>query len=111
MRVEAYVTRSCGHQEATRQVIDEALAEANAGDAEVAVIQVDSPEEARTKRVYGSPTVRVNGVDVEYGDREPEETSIGCRYYAAPDGWKPVPHRGLIVRAITVARAREQKAG
>lgn len=109
MRIEAYVTRSCTHVDATRQIIDEAKAEANAADAEVAIIQVDSPEEARVKKVFGSPTVRVNGMDVEYGEREPEETSAGCRYYSTPEGWKPVPHRGLIVRALSVARAREQK--
>ncbi len=111
MRIEAYVTRSCSHQDATRQIIDEAMAEANAADAEVSIIEVDSPEEARQKKVFGSPTVRVNGVDVEYGEREPEETSAGCRYYSTPDGWKPVPQRGLIVRALTVARGREQKGG
>ena len=109
MKVEVYVTRSCGHQEAARQVVDEALAEANATDVEVSVIQVDGPEEARVKRVFGSPTVRVNGLDVEYAEREPEETTAGCRYYATPDGWKPVPGRGMIVRALSVARAREQK--
>ena len=111
MRVEVYVTRSCSHQEATRQIVAEALAEAGAAGTEAAVIQVDSPEEARAKKVFGSPTVRVNGVDVEYGEREPEETSAGCRYFATPDGWQPVPTRGVIVRALAVARAREQRSG
>ncbi len=109
MRIEVYVTRSCDHQDATRQVVDEALAEANAAGVEVSVVQVDGAEEARVKRVFGSPTVRVNGLDVEYAEREPEETTAGCRFYATPDGWKPVPARGMIVRALNVARAREQK--
>lgn len=109
MRVDVYVTRSCGHTEATRGVVDEALTEAGVGDAEVAVIQVDGPEEARVKKVFGSPTVRVDGVDVEYGEREPEETTAGCRYYSTPEGWKPVPPRGMIIRAIATARAREQR--
>src|SRR5947209_3483267 len=107
MRIEAYFGRGCGHQDATRQLIDEALAEAGATGTDVTVTQVDSPEDARAKKVLGSPTIRVNGVDIEYGDREPDETSPGCRYYATPDGWKPVPARGMIVRAINVARERE----
>lgn len=108
MRIEAYYSRSCGHRDQTQQLIDEALLEANAAGTEVVVIEVDGPEDARAKKVIGSPTVRVNGVDVEYGDREPDETSNGCRYYSTPDGWKPVPTRGMIVRALTVARGKER---
>lgn len=108
MRIEVYVGRSCPHLEATRQVLAEALAEAGVPEAEVVYIQVEGPEEARARKMLGSPTIRVNGVDVEYGDREPDETSVGCRYFATPEGWKPVPPRGLIVRAVTTARARER---
>lgn len=109
MRIEAYFGRGCGHQDETRRLIDEALAEAGATGTEVTFAQVESPEDARARKVLGSPTIRVNGVDIEYGDREPDETTPGCRYYATPDGWKPVPARGMIVRAITVARSREQR--
>jgi glutaredoxin len=108
MRIEVFFGRSCPHQEATRQVLAEALAEAGAADAEVVSVQVEGPEEARARKMLGSPTIRVNGVDVEYGDREPDETSAGCRYFATPEGWKPVPPRGLIVRALTTALARER---
>ena len=52
---------------------------------------------------------RVNGFDVEYAEREPDETTAGCRYYATPEGWKPLPSRGMIVRAINVAREREKR--
>ena len=108
MRIEVYLGRGCGHQDQTRQLVDEALAEANAQDAEVTYLQIEGPEEARTRKMLGSPTIRVNGTDIEYGDREPDETTAGCRYFATPDGWKPVPARSMIVRAITVARTRER---
>jgi hypothetical protein len=111
MRIDVYVSRSCSHREETQRLVAEAVAEANAEGIEVATVEVEGPEDARTKKVFGSPTVRVNGVDVEYGDREPEETSAGCRYYSTPDGWKPVPTRGMITRSIAVARAREQRGG
>src|SRR4051812_23422504 len=111
MRIETYFGRSCSHQDTTRELIQEALQEAGATEAEVTFAMVDSPEDARAKKVLGSPTIRVNGMDVEYGDREPDETTAGCRYYATPDGWKPVPHRGMIVRAITIAKQREAAKG
>lgn len=100
LQVELYVGRGCGHQEEARRIVDEALAEAGSSDVDVRVIQVDSPEDARARKMLGSPTVRVNGVDIEYGEREPDETSAGCRYYATPDGWKPLPARSMIVRAL-----------
>ena len=109
MRIEVYLSRSCGHGDATREIVDSALEEADADSAEVTFHQIDSPEEARARKMLGSPTIRVNGVDVEYGDREPDETSAGCRYYATPDGWKPVPATGMVVRALTVAKAREAR--
>jgi glutaredoxin len=110
MRIDVYTGSGCGHQDTTKELVEQALQNTGEAGAEVAYYQVSSPEEARSKRVIGSPTIRVNGVDVEYGDREPDETSPGCRYFATPEGWKPVPAVGMIVRAITVAREREGKA-
>ena len=52
-------------------------------------------EDAKTKRFLGSPSIRVNGIDVEYGDREPDEYQAGTRYYNTPQGWKPFPHARL----------------
>jgi glutaredoxin len=108
MKIEIYLTRPCPHKEAVRRLVDDAVAQAGAAGAEIAVIEVNDAEEARARRVFGSPTIRVNGVDVEYGDREPDETTAGCRYYATPEGWKPVPPAGMVVRALNLARAREQ---
>ena len=110
MKIDVWVSRSCSHQEQSRKLVDEAVAEAGVSDVDVAVHQVDGPDDARAQKVIGSPTIRVNGVDVEYAEREPDETSPGCRYYSTPDGWKPLPERGMIVRAITVAKAREARA-
>lgn len=109
MKIEVFVTRSCGHREQTQQIVAQAVAESGVGDIEVATVEVEGPEDARTKKVFGSPTVRVNGVDVEYGEREPEETSAGCRFYSTPEGWKPVPTPGMIVRSIATAKAREAR--
>jgi hypothetical protein len=111
MRIEIFGARNAPQLEQTRALVDEALAEAGGGDAEVEIIAVEGPEDARAKKSFGTPTVRVNGMDVEYAEREPEEYSAGGRYYATPEGWKQQPAKGMIVRAIAAARAREQRAG
>ncbi|MGH2602497.1 MAG: hypothetical protein ACRDJ9_24320 [Dehalococcoidia bacterium] len=110
MRIEIFGARNAPQLEETRQLVDEAVAEAGATDAEVIVVAVDGPEDARAKKSFGTPTVRVDGLDVEYAEREPEEYSAGGRYSATPEGWKSQPARGLIVRAITAARARAQRS-
>jgi hypothetical protein len=109
MRIEIFGGRDAPQLEQTRALVEEAVSEAGVGDVEVAIVPVDGPEDARAKKSFGTPTVRVNGLDVEYAEREPEEYSAGGRYYATPEGWKPQPSKGMIVRAITAARAREQR--
>src|SRR5262245_61315713 len=109
MRIEIFGARGAPQVEETRHLVEQAVADAGADDVEVIVVPVDGPEDARAKKSFGTPTVRVNGMDVEYAEREPEEYSAGGRYYATPEGWKPQPARGMIVRAITAARAREQR--
>jgi hypothetical protein len=109
MRIEIFGARNAPQLEETRRIVDEAVAEAGGDDIVVALVPVESAEEARAKKSFGTPTVRVNGLDVEYAEREPEEYSAGGRYYNTPDGWKPQPSKGMIVRAIQAARAREQR--
>jgi len=109
MKVEIFGARNAPQLEQTRALVDEALQEAEVTDAEVAIVAVEGPEDARAKKSFGTPTVRVNGMDVEYAEREPEEYSNGGRFYATPEGWKPQPARGMIVRALKAAQAREQR--
>ena len=69
---------------------------------------IDS-EDARDKKFLGSPSIRVDGVDVEYGDREPDEYQAGTRYYNTPEGWKQYPHARLIANTILEMQARAKK--
>lgn len=110
MRIEIYGAASAPQMDQARQVVADALAEASIADAEVVLVPVDGAEDAHRKKSFGTPTIRVNGLDVEYAEREPEEYTAGTRYYATPEGWKPMPAKGMIVRAIQAAHAREQRS-
>jgi hypothetical protein len=109
MRIEIFGARNAPRLEQARELVDAAMAEAGTLDAEVTTVIVEGPEDARAKKSFGTPTIRVNGFDVEYAEREPEEYSNGDRYYNTPAGWKPVPEQGMIVRAIRAAHTREQR--
>ncbi len=87
-------------------MVDAAITETGV-DAELEVIQVRTDEEARQAKVLGSPSIRVDGRDIEYGEQEPAETQPGCRYYNSPAGWMPLPEKGLLIRAIEAATGGE----
>jgi hypothetical protein len=109
MKVEVQVSSSCPHRDATLAAVQAAMAEAGI-EGEPQVVSVGDYEQAKTLRCFGSPTVRVDGVDVEYGDREPEEFTTGCRYYNSPEGWVPVPRKELVLRGIDTAKRRAERA-
>lgn len=109
MRIQVFLSPSCPHAEQIRQIVAEALSEAGESS-KPEYVSIGSAEEAKQLRSLGSPTVRIEGLDAEYAEREPEEYSAGCRYYNTPDGWKPNIRRDMLVRALTTARARAARA-
>jgi hypothetical protein len=109
MKIEVFLSGSCSHRDAALRIVQEAADESGISESPVTTM-VSDYEDAKSKRMFGSPTVRVNGMDVEYGDREPEEFTTGCRFYNSAEGWQPLPRKELVVRGIEVARARESRA-
>jgi Domain of unknown function (DUF2703) len=49
---------------------------------EVAEIEVKDESAAKTLKFFGSPTIRVNGLDIEADSRDVEETGFACRRYS-----------------------------
>lgn len=64
MRVELFVSPGCSSREETEKVLKEILLEM-APEATLETFVVDSPEKAKALRFPGSPTVRVDGRDIE----------------------------------------------
>lgn len=73
-------------------------------DAPVEVIQVETDDEAQAQRFTGSPTIRINGQDI---DPPPEDAGyyLSCRVYRHADGrFSPLP-------SVDMIRGALQKAG
>ena len=66
---------------------------------EVIEIEVRDESSARELKFFGSPTIRVNGLDIEAGSREVTETGFACRCY--PGG---LPSEDMIRAAVREAR-------
>ena len=65
----------------------------------------DAPH-AEHARFLGSPSVRVNGVDVEPGARARTDFGMKCRLYRTADGHSGLPPEAWIRRALDEPAAR-----
>ena len=82
MKVEILYFDGCpGHQRAMPLV---RMLASEAG-AEVELRSVETPEAAETERFLGSPTVRVNGRDVEPGAEDRSDYGLKCRIYRSEE--------------------------
>ena len=64
--------------------------------ADIELVCIDSTETANAKRFLGSPTIQVEGVDIDPAARDREDFGLSCRRY----GTSGVPPREMIVDAL-----------
>jgi hypothetical protein len=96
MDVEFLYWSGCPSHPEARELLEEVLN----GTAEIREREVETQAEAEALRFPGSPTIRVNGADVdpEGADGRP---SLSCRIYYLPDGGvSPVPSREMLEAAL-----------
>jgi hypothetical protein len=84
MRVEFLFWAGCPSHSAALADLREALLETGHDPDRVIVREVDSEAGAEAEEFVGSPTIRVDGVDVQPLDDEP--TGLTCRVYRRRDG-------------------------
>jgi hypothetical protein len=96
VKVELYWWEGCPSYPEARALLEEVLA----GRAEVELREVRTLEEAHALGFPGSPTIRVDGRDVDSaGAAAPP--SLSCRVYHLPDGRvSPVPSRAQLEEAL-----------
>jgi hypothetical protein len=65
--------------------------------------RIETLEQAERERFLGSPSVRINGVDIEPGAQERTDFGLKCRLYRGPGGHSGLPPREWIQRALSEA--------
>jgi hypothetical protein len=88
--VEILAFQGCPNVGPTRALV-ERIARELALDPVLEMIDVPDAEAPRGLRFLGSPSVRVNGVDVEPGADERCDYVFACRVYRTPDGYAGRP--------------------
>jgi len=74
-------------------------------EAPVERIEVLTDAEAERLRFPGSPTIRVDGVDIDPAGAAQMGTALTCRVYRLEDGrFSPVPSKEMIHRALVGER-------
>jgi hypothetical protein len=99
VKVDFLFWRGCPSHPEARELLAEVLA-ARAIEAEVVEREVTTEEEARELAFPGSPTIRVDGRDVD-PEGASARPSLTCRIYHLPDGRvSPVPSREQLEEAL-----------
>lgn len=95
IQVEVLFFEGCPNHEPTVALAHSVVAELGVA-AEVREVAVEEPEAAETLRFLGSPSIRVNGHDIEPGADDRTGFTLSCRIY----GNSGVPPREWIVAAL-----------
>ena len=108
MKVELLYFDGCPSHERLLPRLEHLLHEAGV-EHRVELRRVESPEAAEAARFLGSPTVRVDGEDVEPGAGDRTDYGLKCRLYRSEEGASGVPPeewiRAALDRAIGSLRA------
>ncbi len=100
MKLQVLYFEGCpSHQ----QLLPRLRALAEQHGAELEQLLIDSPEHAERARFLGSPTVRVDGIDVEPGAGERADYGLKCRLYRSDEGQSGVPPERWIEAALAGA--------
>ena len=99
MMIEVLYFEGCPNLEPTLSLANEVLSQLGLS-ADVREIEVRTPEDAKRLRFLGSPSVRVDGRDIEPGVESRREYALCCRLY----GDRGHPPKELLVAALDTRR-------
>ena len=101
MRIEVLYVPGCPNYEPAVERV-QAVLESQSLQAEIRSVPISSEDQAKALLFPGSPTIRVNGKDVEPG--KTPAPSLACRLYANRSG---VPSEEVLRLAISKAKHEE----
>lgn len=97
--VELLWFQGCANHPAARQMLAEVIAEV-APDSAINDVDATDPAIAERLRFPGSPTIRVNGRDIDPAYTDPGDYTPRCRLYRTDAGLRGLPERRWIVDAL-----------
>ena len=109
MKIELLYVDGCSNVEQVRVLLKEAVHEQSIAEA-IEEIIVSSEEMAKRLHFPGTPTIRIDGIDVEKAARGKDVASLKPRLYIRAGMITGCPTRGAILDAILEAKDRARRA-
>lgn len=88
--IELFYFDGCPSHEALLRELRKLLASEGIEE-QIELRRVETIEQAERQRFLGSPTIRIDGNDVEPGAAGREDFGLKCRLYRTAAGLEPVP--------------------
>jgi hypothetical protein len=96
VKIELLYWEGCPSYPEARELLEDVLE----ASTEVEMREVSTQEEAEVLRFPGSPTIRVDGVDID-PEGASSRPALACRIYHLPNGRvSPVPSREMVESAL-----------
>ncbi len=108
MKVELLYFDGCPSYEALLPRLRE-LIDREGVEAEVELRRVESIDAAEDERFLGSPSVRVDGEDIDPGAGARTDFGLKCRLYRSEEGTSGVPPERWIIEAMQRDAAQAQQ--
>src|SRR5437868_4570818 len=99
MNVAVLYVKGCPNHVPTVERVREALQKMGV-HGEIREVEVDSPDRAEATAFLGSPSVRINGIDIEPSARDARAFGLTCRTYMDGVSRTGLPSGELISTAI-----------
>lgn len=107
-QVEVLVFEGCPNLEPAIGQVREAIARASV-PADLLVVRVESDDDAKRLHFLGSPTVRVDGVDVDPASQGRNDFGLQCRVYSVAGSHRGTPPVEWIAAALRGGEASDAR--
>src|SRR5215218_4129592 len=107
MKVEMLFFDGCPNHEALLPHLRALLNAGGANDTDIELVRVEDADAAEAARFLGSPTVRIDGEDVEPGADDRTDFGLKCRLFATPEGLRGMPADEWVIRGLERARTAD----
>src|SRR5438128_10218807 len=109
MRVEVLFIEDCPNHGEAVEIVRAALRAAGHSE-QIHQVEIRTQAEAEALAFLGSPSVRLNGVDIEPEARSQRTYGLSCRTYRAGAARSGVPSMALVLGAIAEISAATPQA-
>jgi len=90
VKIQVLTFAGCPNAQLARELVERVLADSRV-DAEITYVSVPDAETAQQLRFLGSPTIRLDGRDIEPGADERTDFALACRVYRTAQGPAGIP--------------------